>query len=147
MFRNWLAGNRDLYLIQSDNGGLSFGQAVKLGTGSWPLNGCPMDGGSLSTDAKGTVETVWMREGTVFRCKPGEPEFALGEGRHCTVETVTDGNVYAWINNKHLIVLNPKNEKLDLGPGDIPVIKSIGSDKIICIWTNGDVIQRQIVKI
>jgi len=25
MFRNWLNGNRDLYLIQSDNSGTSFG--------------------------------------------------------------------------------------------------------------------------
>ena len=27
MFRNWLNGNRDLYVIQSSNGGTSFAQA------------------------------------------------------------------------------------------------------------------------
>ena len=46
MFRNWLAGNRDLYLIRSSDGGENFGQAEKLGNGSWRLNGCPMDGGA-----------------------------------------------------------------------------------------------------
>ena len=34
MFRNWLNGNRDLYLIQSDNSGTSFGTVQKLGIGS-----------------------------------------------------------------------------------------------------------------
>jgi hypothetical protein len=147
MFRNWLAGNRDLYLIRSDNGGISFGAAVKLGSGSWPLNGCPMDGGFLSLDAKGKVQTVWMREGKIYACESGEPEFAIGEGRHCTIETVRTGNVYAWINQRHVILSNSKNEKLDLGPGDMPMIKSIKDDKIICIWTNGEVIQRRLVKI
>nr|MBA2760816.1 exo-alpha-sialidase [Segetibacter sp.] len=43
MFRNWIDGNRDLYLIESPDGGSSFKQADKLGLGSWKLNGCPMD--------------------------------------------------------------------------------------------------------
>src|SRR5258705_1293166 len=32
MFRNWLNGNRDLYLVQSSDAGLTFGKAQKLGT-------------------------------------------------------------------------------------------------------------------
>lgn len=67
MFRNWLNGNRDLYLISSSNGGKTFGQAQKLGVGSWKLNGCPMDGGGLAVDKKGTPETVWRREGKIFK--------------------------------------------------------------------------------
>ena len=39
MFRNRIEGSRDLYLIQSSDGGESFGEAKKLGTGSWKLNG------------------------------------------------------------------------------------------------------------
>jgi hypothetical protein len=147
MFRNWLNGNRDLYMIKSDDGGISFGKAVKLGTGSWSINGCPMDGGFLSLDMKGTVQTVWMRNGTVYSCIPGEPEFVLGEGRHCTVEAANDQFVYAWIKNKHVIILNSKKGKLDLGAGDLPLIKSIGDNRLICIWTDGENIQRQIIKI
>ena len=57
MFRNFLNGNRDLYLIQSDDTGATFGTAQKLGIGSWQLDGCPMDGGSISMDAQ-NVQTV-----------------------------------------------------------------------------------------
>ncbi|MEJ7682118.1 MAG: sialidase family protein [Segetibacter sp.] len=49
MFRNWLNGSRDLYVIKSSDGGKSFAQAQKLGKGSWKLNGCPMDGGGLGS--------------------------------------------------------------------------------------------------
>lgn len=50
MFRNWLNGERDLYCIQSLNGGKTFGEAEKLGTGTWKLDGCPMDGGGITID-------------------------------------------------------------------------------------------------
>src|ERR1700694_457901 len=61
MFRNWLNGNRDLHLIQSSDGGQTFGKAQKLGTGSWALKGCPMDGGGLVVDKDGNPQTVWNR--------------------------------------------------------------------------------------
>ena len=147
MFRNWLGGNRDLYLIESDDGGRSFGIATKLGNGSWPLNGCPMDGGFLSLDIKGTVQTVWMRNGKIYSCIPGKSEFALGEGRHCTVESAGDEFVYAWIENNHVVLLNSKNQKLDLGPGDLPQIRSMGGKRLICVWSNGENIQCQIINI
>ncbi|HYC29731.1 MAG TPA: hypothetical protein VEB42_12955, partial [Chitinophagaceae bacterium] len=71
MFRNWIDGNRDLYLIRSADGGNSFGQARKLGMGSWALNGCPMDGGGLVIGKNGNPETVWRREGIIYACEPG----------------------------------------------------------------------------
>jgi hypothetical protein len=147
MFRNWLAGNRDVYLIKSDDGGISFGDAIKLGNGSWPLNGCPMDGGFLSVNKKGTVQTAWMRNGTVYSCIPGKPEFSLGEGRHCTVEAANNEFVFAWIENNHVIFLNSRNEKLDLGPGDLPMIRSMDGKRLICVWSDGENIRRQIIKI
>ena len=39
MFRNWLRGSRDLYLVTSDNKGQTFAKAQKLGLGTWKLNG------------------------------------------------------------------------------------------------------------
>src|SRR4051812_5217800 len=50
MFRNNWNGNRNLYLIQSHDGGQSFGEEKKLGEGNWKLNACPMDGGSIVAD-------------------------------------------------------------------------------------------------
>lgn len=81
MFRNWLQGNRDLYLIQSTNGGNSFGQAQKLGNGNWKLNGCPMDGGGLVIDKNNEIQTVWRREGKVYAAIAGMPEKEIGEGK------------------------------------------------------------------
>ncbi len=58
MFRNWLDGNRDLYLIESSDGGNTFAQAQKLGKRSWALNGCPMDGGSVVIDKNGIGKMI-----------------------------------------------------------------------------------------
>jgi hypothetical protein len=74
MFRNWLNGARDMYLITSANGGKSFGKPQKLGIGSWKLKGCPMDGGGIAINKSGNAETVWRREGNVYASIPGIPE-------------------------------------------------------------------------
>src|SRR4051812_16369185 len=55
MFRNWLNGKRDMYIVASSDGGASFGGAQKLGSGSWALNGCPMDGGAIAISRDGSV--------------------------------------------------------------------------------------------
>jgi hypothetical protein len=47
MWRNWLAGSRDMYLVRSRDG-LTFSKPEKLGSGTWKLNACPMDGGGLA---------------------------------------------------------------------------------------------------
>jgi hypothetical protein len=54
LFRNSLGGNRDMYLVTSDDAGKTFGEAVRLGDMHWVLNACPMDGGMLAVD-KGAV--------------------------------------------------------------------------------------------
>ena len=48
MWRNSIAGNRDMYMTRSDDGGQTYMEAWKLGTGTWRLNACPMDGGDLT---------------------------------------------------------------------------------------------------
>ena len=65
MWRNWLGGSRDLYLSTSRDG-RTFSPAQKLGVGTWKLNGCPMDGGSLAFAPAGNWLAVWRRERTVF---------------------------------------------------------------------------------
>ena len=44
---NSLDGNRDMYLVRSEDGGRTFGPPEKLGAGTWKLAACPMDGGDL----------------------------------------------------------------------------------------------------
>jgi hypothetical protein len=136
MFRNQLYGNRDLHLIQSSNGGASFGKVQKLGVGSWKLNGCPMDGGGLAVNKNGTVQTVWRREGKIFATTPGKPEKEIGEGRGCTLESVNGKSLYAWTENGEVVVISPNGQKKILGKGSQPVLKALDDEHVICVWEN-----------
>ena len=123
-------------MIQSSNGGASFGQAQKLGTGSWKLNACPMDGGALSIGEQGEVQTVWRRQNKIFAATPGMPEHEIGEGRSCVIETVDKKNVYAWTNNGKIIFAKPGEEDKVLGEGSQPVLKMLDNEHMICVWEN-----------
>lgn len=147
MFRNWLQGNRDLYLIQSNDGGNSFKKAQKLGNGSWKLNGCPMDGGGLAVDKNGRVQTVWRRESKVFAAMPGAPEKEIGEGKGCTLETVDGKNVYAWIENGEVVIVEPQGQKRTVGKGSQPLLKGLSNERVICVWENDTQIHASVVEL
>jgi len=147
IFRNWLDGNRDLYLIQSSNGGASFGQAQKLGTGSWKLNGCPMDGGSLAIRQNGEIQTVWRRKNTIFAAIPGEPEKEIGVGRNCALEIVNNKDIYAWTEKGDVVLMNHNREKKVLGKGSQPVLKALDKDHVICVWENEKQIHASVVEL
>lgn len=135
MFRNWIKGNRDLYLIESNNGGSDFGEAKKLGEESWALDGCPMDGGGLVITTSGAPKTVWRRKNKIYSCTPGQAEKEIGEGKNCTIESVNGENIFAWTENGNIIITTPK-QKINPGKGSIPVIKSNGNQQVICVWEN-----------
>ena len=147
MFRNWLNGNRDMYLIQSSDGGLTFGHAQKLGTGSWALNGCPMDGGGIAINNNDGPETVWNRKDMIYTWEPGKEEKELGKGRSCTIEIVNGKNVYAWVEGGEIIVLKPRGMKKTLGKGQLPIIKAINNEHILCIWENDKQIYKAILEL
>jgi hypothetical protein len=147
MFRNWLNGNRDLYLIHSSDGGNSFEQAQKLGEGNWNLDGCPMDGGALVISENGTVQTVWKRQDDIYTCEPGKSEMKVGEGRNCTLATVHGKNAYAWTEHGRVVLLKPGGTKEKLGAGSFPILKSLDNAHIICIWENEKQIHSSIVEL
>lgn len=136
MFRNWLKGNRDMYLVHSANGGDSFDAAQKLGEGSWALDGCPMDGGGLQINSKGIPETVWRRRQTIYACIPGQPETAIGEGKGCTLTIVDDKNVYAWTNDGNIMIQKTGGSAINLAKGQLPLLGSNGNGQVICVWEN-----------
>jgi hypothetical protein len=146
MFRNWLNGNRDLHLLQSPDLGKSFGKAVKLGNGTWQLNGCPMDGGDIAISSNGSVQTVWRREKNIYSCEAGKPEIEIGEGKGCTMETINGQNIYAWTKKGEVVCVLP-DKKITLGKGGSPVIKSIGNNKILCVWENENEIYSRIINL
>ncbi|HXB45735.1 MAG TPA: sialidase family protein [Puia sp.] len=136
MFRNSLHGNRDLYLIGSTDEGNHFGNAEKLGNGSWPLNGCPMDGGGIVISTRNIPQTVWRRQGKIFACEPGKPEIEIGGGSGCSIESVNGKIVYAWTENGEVVCVLPQGRKQHLGKGALPIIKAVNNEHIICIWEN-----------
>ena len=97
MFRNSIAGDRDMYVISSDDRGKSFLPARKLGAGKWMLDACPMDGGMLAAGPKGLLQTVWRREGNVYKAAgDGSPEVLLGAGQQPWIAGTTQGAVIVW---------------------------------------------------
>jgi len=96
MWRNWLGGSRDLYLVTRSDRGKTFGPARKLGEGTWKLDGCPMDGGSIAINPSGEVLTAWRREKTVFASSATTPEQRLAEGSQALVLSTSKDTLYFW---------------------------------------------------
>jgi len=136
MFRNFIGGNRDLYLIKSTNGGQTFEQPVKLGKGSWKLNGCPMDGGGLVVSKDGNPQTVWRREGKIYASTTGTVEKEIGEGKGCSMETLNNKVLYSWSADGHIIVMKPDGTKINPGKGKLPLVKALNARQVICVWEN-----------
>lgn len=103
MFRNSKDGARDMYLTSSRDDGKTFDEPKKLGRGTWPLNACPMDGGDFTLDAKGNVQTAWMRNGKVFSAVPDSGEKELGKGRQPVVVVTSKGAWTAWTDGNTLM--------------------------------------------
>ncbi len=148
MFRNWIDGNRDMYVVKSEDGGNTFEQAQKIGSGSWQLKGCPMDGGNLTLNNNGNIETVWRRKSKIYSAEPGKEEQEIGEGKSCTLESVNGKNVFAWVEDGNVIVLKPmQNMKKNLGNGSMPVLKAINNEHVICVWENEEKIYADVVEL
>lgn len=147
MFRNQLNGNRDMYLLQSHDSGESFGGPQKLGEGSWKLDGCPMDGGSLAVDQAGTVRTVWRREAKLYTAIPGMPEQELGEGKGCTMEVINKDVVYAWAEAGNVVIKRAGEAKRIVGKGSQPVLKALDERRLICVWENEKKIHAAVIEI
>jgi len=146
MFRNWIAGNRDMYLIQSSDGGNIFGSAQKLGDGTWPLKGCPMDGGGFLIKG-GIPQTVWNRKGKIYASVPGETEQEIGEGENCSIETINGKNIYAWVEDGEVVFRKPQGMKKVIGKGQLPVLKAVNNEHVLCLWENDKQIHKAIVEL
>ena len=98
LFRNSLKGNRDMYVVSSNDQGETFDPGKQLGIQQWKLNACPMDGGMLAITPNGEVITAWRRAGTVFTSLgSSDPEEMLGNGEQPWIASNTNGTYVAWI--------------------------------------------------
>ncbi|HEY4206554.1 MAG TPA: hypothetical protein VGM31_07075 [Puia sp.] len=142
MFRNWLNGSRDLYLLSSSNKGRNFANAQKLGEDSWQLNGCPMDGGGLAIDASGAIHTVWQRKGFVYYCRPGDKEINMGKGRECSLTLDGRTPILSMQDGDALELIKPAQRKtIPVGNGSFLQSLALPGDNILCAWENNKTIQ------
>jgi hypothetical protein len=141
MFRNWLHGSRDLYLVTSENNGKSFSDEQKLGKGTWPLKGCPMDGGGLSIDSKNQIHTAWQRDGIVYYAVPGLPEQRIGEGRHVGL----DGPIITWENGSDIMMKRIDGAVRKLGEGTNLRVFEMNDKSMLAVWEmNGQIVFKKI---
>ncbi len=138
MFRNVLAGNRDMYLCRSNDKGKSFMPAQKLGLGSWPLNACPMDGGMIATGAKGGIVSAWRREETIYTCVPGKPEQRIEVGQQPWIASGKGGTWCAWLVGRpgKLRLQDPTGAIRTLAEGaNDPVLSASSNATVALAWT------------
>ena len=150
MFRNSLGGNRDMYVTSSTDRGKSFSDARKLGSGTWTLDACPMDGGMLAAGPKGALATVWRRDGNVYTAAgDGSPEILLGPGQQPWIAGTAKGSIIVWTVSREgdLLVQGPVSgqpQKLARAARD-PMIASSsnGEGPVVACWEsklNGDTV-------
>lgn len=146
MWRNWLDGSRDMYLARSSDGA-TFAKPEKLGTGTWKLNACPMDGGGL-TLVQGKIVSAWRRDHEIFLARPGEKEAAIAQGIDVAVAGTTAGVYAVWSTPSGIQVLRPgKNAPITVGPkGAFPSIAASPGGRALVAWESDGKITVQAVE-
>ena len=145
MWRNHVGQARDMWLRVSSNGGAAFNAPTKLGTGTWNLNACPMDGGGLAIDGK-AVQAIWRRESTMFTvAPPATQETSLGEGKNGTILVVEKKIYRAWQKGDRILCSIDAQEPRDLGAGSYPHLSGgvTAEQPVIVVWESGSAVQVQ----
>ena len=136
MWRNWLNGSRDMYVARSKDG-VGFSAPEKLGTGTWKLNACPMEGGGVVTTQTGIV-TVWRRDRSLFLARPGSPEIEIGEGTDVSISAARNGLYAIWTTPAGIVFLAPgdKHARSIGAKGSFPSIVALSGGGAIAAWEN-----------
>ncbi len=114
MWRNSLDGSRDLYVTSSTDG-KTFTSAQKLGTGTWKLNACPMDGGAFTLE-RGKVISAWRRDSEVFLTDADGSERMVGTGKDVALVQSKRGTYLAWTQDGAIQVLLPHAPTSKMAP-------------------------------
>jgi hypothetical protein len=143
MWRNWLSGSRDMWAAVSSDEGETFQGARKLGAGTWPLKGCPMDGGGIAMDA-GKLVSAWRREGSIFVAPVDGDEREIGKGKDPAIAAGRDGVFVVWSSSEGLRAALPgKPESAVLDPlGAYAAVAGNGT-AVAAAWESGGEIRVQ----
>jgi cytochrome c-type biogenesis protein CcmH/NrfF len=146
MWRNWRSGSRDMYLARSRDG-VTFSKPEKLGTGTWPLNACPMDGGGLGATAAKTV-TAWRRGENVFLAEPGKPEEQIGSGKDVAL-ALSGGHAYVtWTNGTKIEAWSGGQTEVLSNTGSFSALASLPGGGALAAWEeNGAIVTRRLPQV
>ena len=131
MWRNWLGGSRDFYMIRSTQTG-PFSKPEKLGMGTWKINACPMDGGGLGHDGQ-RVLSAWRRDGEVFISEPGKSEVRIGEGKDVALSAGSGGTHVLWVKGTQLVHWSSGKTQVLAEQASFPALAAV-RDGAIAAW-------------
>jgi hypothetical protein len=141
MFRNILDGARDMYMLTWNLHG-QMTTAFKLGTGSWKITACPMDGGGLARRGNNIV-AAWRRDKTVYLDQVAQPEQAIGEGKDVAIALGANGPYVAWATPAGIQLHTPAHkDPICLSPsGEFPTLNTLPNGSVIAAWEQDGTIQ------
>jgi hypothetical protein len=141
MFRNNLNGSRDLYYAMSMDKGRTFSEAQKLGSGTWKINGCPMDGGGIVLYENGGINTIWSRKGQIYTANSDLAEQYIGIGRSPSISSSENGSSIVFKSGEDIMAMNHLDSKpVKIGSGNSPKVATIDTYAIY-VWVNKNGIQ------
>ncbi len=144
MWRNWLGGSRDFYLATSRDG-VTFSPAEKLGTGTWPLNACPMDGGGLAVTSGKTL-TAWRRDTGVFLAERGRPERRIGAGKDVALASDGARAYVAWTDGSKVELWSEGKTETLSNSGAFPALVALPEGGAIAGWEENGGIQLRVLR-
>ena len=123
MFRNNIGGSRDLHFTTSIDEGETFAEPEKLGSGTWKINGCPMDGGGLMVNSAGDLSTIWQRKGEIFTANSSADEQLIGKGRAPFIAGNDQQTYIVFASGEDIMAFGPEDSQpTKIGTGSSPKV-------------------------
>ena len=136
MFRNNLKGSRDLHFTTSVDAGKTFSIPEKLGSGTWKINGCPMDGGGLIVNSRGELNTIWKRKGDIFMSNSSSSEEKIAAGKSPSIATSNQKTYLVFSQGEAIISTTPENSSpTKIGTGSSPKVIALKNGALY-FWVN-----------
>lgn len=136
LFRNQLGGNRDMYVVSSDDG-MTFGDARLLSGTQWTLNACPMDGGMLVATGNGTIWSSYRQKDQIY-LSDGQKETSLGRGEQPSVACLGDRPVALWTTSRvgdlMLREADSKQRRISRNARDPVIVADAARTMTIAAW-------------
>jgi hypothetical protein len=134
MWRNALAGSRDMYTMRLRDGAPA-SDPEKQGTGTWKLEACPMDGGGLVL-RNGQIASAWRREKEVWLAEARKPDTRLGVGQDVALAANNQGFYVAWSTPAGIEVHIPNSATPTSlsAAGAFPTLLALPDGSILAAW-------------